>query len=343
MSHRLSLVALALLLLTAAGCSRADEPVRVSREALGTVVTIEAWGEDRAPVEAAIDEAFVAIANVEHELDAYSATSTISAFNADPYESHVLPTDAVTVLDTVEHLGVGDAFSPSLLGVVRLYDFSGAKTIPAPVDLALAVDAAHSFRRLTTETAVFEPLRLSGERAGQRADITPGLDFGGAAKGLALDRAREALRAGAVSAAIVSAGSTTVTLGDKPDGEPWRVGVEDAREPGVSIAIAEWDGEAALSTSGDYQQYFERGDVRYHHILDPETGEPARQMRTLTVVGRISGLESDILSTALFVRGRDDALRFAAAEGLGVHLTDSEGRTHLAPAPADSGITIAEE
>jgi len=330
--------------LIAAGCSRADEPVRVSREALGTVVTIEAWGEDRAAVEAAIGDAFASITDVEHQLDAYSPTSTVSIFNADPYQAHKLPADAVTILDAVEDLGVSDAFSPALLGVVRLYDFAGAKTVPTPVDLALALDAARTFSRASTETARFALQRLPGSRGEARADVTPGLDFGGAAKGLALDRARETLRAsGAVTAAIVSAGSTTVTLGDKPDGEPWRVGVEDAREPGVAIATAEWGGDAALSTSGDYQQYFERGGVRSHHILDPATGEPARETRTLTVVGRISGLESDILSTALFVRGPDGALDYAAENGLGVHLTDSEGRTHLAPAPADSGITITEE
>lgn len=335
MSRRFAVVAIALLVLITAGCSRADEPVRVRREALGTVLTIEAWGGDEASVEAAIEDAFAAIADVEHELDVYSTTSTIAAVNAAPFEPHVLPAGALEVLDAIDALDVSREFSPYLLGVVQLYGFGGPEHVPTHGELSAALQTA-SMPQRDGDRFSFAPISSS--------TAVPGLDFGGAAKGLALDRARETLRAsGAVTAAIVSAGSTTVTLGDKPDGEPWRVGVEDAREPGVAIAVAEWDGEAALSTSGDYQQYFERDGVRYHHILDPATGEPAREMRTLTVVGRISGLESDILSTALFVRGPEGALEYATAHRLGVHLTDSEGRTHLAPAPAETGITLAEE
>ncbi|MHB1342580.1 MAG: FAD:protein FMN transferase [Coriobacteriia bacterium] len=335
MLRRAASIVLALALLVPAGCSRADEPVRASREALGTVVTIEAWGENPGAVEAALEDAFAAIADVEHELDAYSATSTIAAVNAAPFEPHVLPASALAVLDAIGELGVAREFSPYLLGVVKLYGFGGAKHVPTYGELSAALMTA-SMPQRDGDRFSFAPISSS--------TAVPGLDFGGAAKGLALDRARDALHDNiAITAAIISAGSTTVTLGDKPDGEPWRVGIEDAREPGVAIAVAEWDGEAALSTSGDYQQYFESGGVRYHHILDPATGEPARTMRTLTVVGRISGLESDILSTALFVRGPEGALAYARERSLAVHLTDSEGRTHLAPAPADSGITLTGE
>ncbi|MGB4592343.1 MAG: FAD:protein FMN transferase, partial [Coriobacteriia bacterium] len=183
MLRRTGWLLIALALLAPAGCSRADTPVRVSREALGTVVTIEAWGGNSDAVGAAVDNAFDAIAAVEHELDAYSATSTIAGVNADPYRAHTLPDDAITILDAVEDLGVSDAFSPTLLAVVRLYDFTGAQTVPAPVDLARALDAARGFSRVTTDTAVFAQPRPPGSREGPRADVTPGFDFGGAAKG----------------------------------------------------------------------------------------------------------------------------------------------------------------
>ncbi|MCE5203611.1 MAG: FAD:protein FMN transferase [Actinomycetia bacterium] len=342
----LACIIAAVLLIPPVACSprAAEESVRVSREALGTVVTIEAWGADKTAVDRAIDDAFVAIADVERELDAYSTTSSVSAFNKAPYRDQPLPPDAVEVLDAIDRLEVAEEFSPGLLAVVRLYDFPGSGRVPSAEELALATAAARAFVRTPQGTAHFERLADPDPRLDPGAALAPGLDFGGAAKGLALDRARDALHArGAVTAAIVSSGSTTVTLGDKPDGEPWRVGVEDARQPGVVIARAEWHGEAALSTSGDYQQFFERDGVRYHHILDPDTGRPARGVRTLTVAGRISGLESDILSTALFVRGREGALAYARAHGVGLFLTDSEGRAHLAPAPADSGVLLSEE
>jgi len=326
---------LAVALLAPSGCSNGDRPVRVSRPALGTMVTIEAYGPSATAVRATIDEAFNQIAQLETQLDSYSTTSAIAAVNAAPFEWRQLPSDAVEILDRVQEMQVDGAFSPYLLGVVKLYDFDGSDRVPTAGAIGAALQTASMPERTGD---LFRFVGISSTTA------MPGLDFGGAAKGLALDRAREALAgSGDVTAAIVSAGSTTVTFGDKPDGEPWRVGVEDPREPGVVVAVAEWSGSAALSTSGDYQQYFERDGIRYHHILDPKTGTPAQGTRSLTIVGRFSGLDSDILSTALFVDGPEAALEYAADNELGCFIVDSEGRTHLAPAPAETGITLADE
>ena len=333
--RRFFLLAIALTLLTPVGCSSADKPITVTRPALGTVVTINAYGENARDVNAAIDDAFAVMSAVEAELDAYSATSTIAAFNATPFEWHALPADAVQILDAIERLGVTESFSPALLGVVKLYDFGGEGYVPTEGELSAALQTASMPER---DQYRFRFLGIASSTA------EPGLDFGGAAKGLALDRARDALNAnGAVTGALVTAGSTTVTLGSKPDGEPWRVGVEDPRDSTVVRMIAEWTGNGALSTSGDYQHYFERDGEWYHHILDPKTGTPARGTRSLTVIGRVTGLDSDILSTALFVSGPDAALAYAKSHDLGVYVIDSEGRTHIAPAPADSNISLSEQ
>ncbi|MCE5191240.1 MAG: FAD:protein FMN transferase [Actinomycetia bacterium] len=333
--RRITALALALALVAPSGCASTPRPVSVSRPALGTIVTIDAYGTDETGVRRAIDEAFATIADVEAELNAYSATSTVAAFNATPFEWHELPADAGLIFDAVDRLGVGDTFSPYLLGVERLYDFGGANRVPTDVALSAALHAASMPER--------DGARMRFRRVADATGV-PGLDFGGAAKGLALEAARDGLRSSAaVTAALISAGSTTVTLGTKPDAKPWRVGVEDPRKPNVVRLIAEWTGEGSLSTSGDYQQFFERDGVRYHHILDPKTGAPARGIRSLTVVGRISGTDSDVLSTALFVDAPDAALAYARRHGLAVYIIDSEGRTHLAPAPADSAISLAEQ
>jgi thiamine biosynthesis lipoprotein len=328
-------VLLATVLLVPAGCGNDKKPVRVSRPALGTMVTIEAYGSNEYAVRATIDEAFQQIDMVEQALNSYSTTSAIAAVNRTPFQWNTLPYDAVDVLDRLQVLAVDGEFSPYLLGVVKLYDFGGENRVPTPGELGAALLTASMPER---KGEMFRFVGISSSYA------VPGLDFGGAAKGLALDRAREMLDyTDDVTAAIVSAGSTTVTLGEKPDGEPWRVGVEDPRQPGVILAVAEWRHDGALSTSGDYQQFFERDGVRYHHILDPKTGTPARGMRSLTIVGRFSGLDSDILSTALFVEGPEAALAYAKEHKLGCYIVDGEGRTHLAPAPADSGISLAEQ
>ena len=99
------------------------------------------------------------------------------------------------------------------------------------------------------------------------------------------------------------------------------------RDAGKVLAVisGEDTGTLNISTSGDYQTYFEKDGVRYHHILDPETGRPARGIRSLTVFGRMSGMDADILSTALFVMGRSEALAYAKEHRIGLYVVDDRG------------------
>jgi thiamine biosynthesis lipoprotein len=311
------------VLLVAGGCAPSVKPVVVSREALGTVVSVTAYGAEEAAVREAIEAAFAAMAEVESDLDAYTPGTAIARFNEHPYEEQPLPQSAVLVLDEIEVLGVERYFSPALLGVSRLYGFDATQTVPGASDLLAASDAARSFHR-------------SGASAGfsvppDGTSPAPGLDFGGASKGLALDSAREALRAsGAVDAAVITAGSTTVTLGSKPTGGTWQIGVEDPRSPDHVVAVFELTGDGAVSTSGDYQLFFERDGVRYHHILDPATGQPARGLRSLAIGGStLTGLDSDILSTALFVAGAEDAAEYARSLGASLYTVDASGGSLL--------------
>jgi thiamine biosynthesis lipoprotein len=342
--RRITAVLLLIGLIALPGCGEAG-PVEVSREALGTVVTITAYGDDDAAVRQAVDDAFAVMAEVVAPLNAYEPESEIAAFNRRPYTPQPLPPRFVDVLDAIDRLDVADAFSPFLMSASGLYGFEGSQTIPPPDDLELALSAAGGFVRADTHNGVFARLKTSDARLEPGGVLAPGLDASGAAKGLALDAARESLRASdAITAALISSGSSTVTLGTKPNGEAWRVGIEDPRDPESVIAVFTFEGEGALSTSGDYQRYFEAGGIRYHHILDPATGEPARGVRSLTVAGAsLTGLESDILSTALFVRGVDRAAGYASAEGVALLAVDDEGRTHIVPAPEGSGLTVAEE
>jgi hypothetical protein len=253
------------------------------------------------------------------------------------------------VLDAIDRLEVDDAFSPALFSVTRLYDFEGAQTVPDRDDLAIAVQVASTFVRSGPAHGFFVRLDLLDDRlfpdSPDGPTLAPGLDFGGAAKGLALDMGRESLRdSSAVTAALISSGSSTVTLGTKPDGSAWRIGIEDPRDTAKVVATFAFEADGALSTSGDYQRYFETDGVRYHHILDPATGLPARDVRSLTVAGSsLTGLDSDILSTALFVRGVQQAADYAEGRGLGMFAVDGEGRTLVVPAPECSGLSVAEE
>lgn len=345
--HVKRLLGLSLILIglaTVQGCA-GTRPVTVSREALGTVVTVTAYGEDARAVRDAIEDAYIAMAAVEASLNSHDPGSAVSAFNANPYEPMVPPDDVRTVFDEIAEAEVADEFSPALLAVTRLYGFEEGGRVPDANSLATALEASRGFGCTGDGMMVFARSLNSDARLEPGGSLAPGLDLGGAAKGLALDRAREALRAsGAVTAALVSTTSSTVMLGTKPDGSAWRVGVEDPRDLNSVVAVFAFEGEGALSTSGDYQRYFEAEGVRYHHILDPTTGLPARGVRSMTVAGAsVSGLRADILSTALFVKGAEGATAYAQRHGVAMYAVDAEGRAHLVPAPGGNGVSVAEE
>jgi len=293
-------------------CSDASAPLRDSREALGTVVAITAYGADEDAMRDSVETAYAAMDEVEAELDAHDPDSDIGRINATPGpELAALSSRAETVLDSICVLVVREWFSPQLWAATEAWGFEEGGRVSADEELAAEL-----------------------------ADLR--YDFGGAAKGLALDEAAASLRAaGTVGAALISSGSTTLAFGEKSDGEPWRIGIEDPRDPEAVIATVDATGDITVSTSGDYQRYFESGGVRYHHILDPATGLPARGLRSLTVIGDIPGLDSDLLSTALFVAGADAAIEYATENGLGLVLVDEEGRTRIVPGPEGALWSVA--
>jgi len=364
---------LAVTLLFAAGCSKGDEPYLESREALGTVVGITAYpgsSADESATAQAVDKAYLDMRTAEIALDAYANqmwidsrfeigydpaperyADSIVAFNTSPFLWRILPAQAERLIERVDALGVSEYFSPALFEVTALYGFEASGTVPAPETLDYALDIASTFTTRMTVGAREATFDVSGtvtppELADDPVWSTPraGIDLGGAAKGYAIDQAIDALRSsGSIDAALVTAGSTTATYGEKPDGEAWRVGIEHPREPEQLVATVEGTGELTVSTSGDYQRYFERDGVRYHHIIDPATGEPARGIQSLTVIGAQNATDSDILSTALFVMGLEKASAYAEEHGLGLVVVDDQGQVHVVPGPDDRTWEILAE
>ena len=152
------------------------------------------------------------------------------------------------------------------------------------------------------------------------------LDLGGIGKGYAAGRCKEILKERGVTSALLSLGGNVSALGSKPDGSAWTVAIEDPDGGGYLGTVQIVD--RCVVTSGGYQRYFEQDGVRYWHILDPQTGKPARSgMQSVTVVSEDDTL-ADALSTALFVMGPERAADFwrgHRAEFDAVWLTDDGG------------------
>ena len=160
------------------------------------------------------------------------------------------------------------------------------------------------------------------------------LGVGGIAKGYALNLGAAALRQSGVSDFTISAGGQ-VHAGGQKDNRPWRVGIRDPRgDESDYFAVIEVS-DQSVSTSGDYERFFLYEGERYHHILDPRTGQPARGLRSATVISA-DATTADALSTAVMVLGKTEGLHLIQqVAGTEAAVVDAEGRVFTTP-----GLTL---
>jgi len=215
-------------------------------------------------------------------------------------------------------------FEPGLGALVELWGFHSSET------LAEAPPTDEAISRLLHEGSAISTLRLHGLSV-QSDSRSLKLDLGGIAKGASVDAVIVLLEQHGISHALVNAGGDLRVAG-RPGGpagaRPWRVGVKHPRGPGLLGIIELASGEAAF-TSGDYERYFEHGDKRFHHILDPLTGYPVSHTQAVTVIAA-DGVTADAAATALFVAGPKRWREIADALGVDTVLrVDDSGAFEL--------------
>ncbi|MBE5941984.1 MAG: FAD:protein FMN transferase [Lachnospiraceae bacterium] len=152
------------------------------------------------------------------------------------------------------------------------------------------------------------------------------IDFGASGKGIACDLIKEKLQASNVRGAVVSIGGSVLTYGDKGNSKGWHIAIQDPRgEQGAMLGIVDVDGEVMVSTSGDYEKYFEIDGKRYHHIFDPRTGYPVDNGLISVTIVSDNGMLSDVMSTACFVMGLEDGMEYANQKGVeAIFVTDQK-------------------
>ncbi|HEY6085959.1 MAG TPA: FAD:protein FMN transferase [Nitrospira sp.] len=166
------------------------------------------------------------------------------------------------------------------------------------------------------------------------------IDVGGIGKGYAADRAVEVMRAAGATAGVVALSGDIKTFGQLPGGGKFPVGIQHPRREGAVLTVIELENEA-ISTAGDYERFFERDGVRYHHILDPRTLQPARDCQSVTIIAT-DGIWADGLDTGIFVMGAELGMELVEhLEGVEAVIVDAQGhirvssglrgRVHLAP------------
>lgn len=270
------LAALFIMILMLAGCTPKDEPVQEYIFCMDTVMTLQLWGNEA-------EQAGGELRQVLYDLEkAWSATAEDSLISSKNRGEPITDEEALALLDAVTQLSdrTEGAFDPTLYAVTRAWGF--------PTD---------EFR-IPTDAELTEAMSQ---------DLW---DLGAAVKGYAGDRLVAVLEDCDVDRAMLNLGGNVQTYGDKPDGSPWKIAIQNPDLAEDHLGIVSVTGTMAVVTSGDYQRYFEADGVRYHHILNPQTGRPADSgLRSVTVICR-SGLTADALSTALFVMGLEEAVEF---------------------------------
>jgi len=265
---------------------------------MGTRIAVELWATDPVQGEALITRVMDEMHRVDALMSTYKPASQVSLVNERAArEPVIVDADLFGLLQTaLDYSRVTEgAFDITYASVGYLYDYRRhIRPDDAAIAAALpAVDYRH---------VVLDP-KTRGVRFTQ-AGVR--IDLGGIAKGWAVDRGIELLQAAGVERAFVTAGGDTRIIGDR-FGEPWMVGIRDPREDGkVAVRIPLVD--AALSTSGDYERFFEADGVRYHHILSPSTGRPASAVRSVTIIGP-TATRTDGLSKTIFVLGIEKGMQ----------------------------------
>ncbi|MBW7843548.1 MAG: FAD:protein FMN transferase [Ignavibacterium sp.] len=278
---------------------------------LGTVVEIQVRDADDKKAEDAISKAFAEMKRIEDLFTTFDNKSPVSRINnsADTIinvESEIY--NLIVLCDSITKLSNG-CFDVSLNNIIRVWGFdSDNRHIPeaSVIDSALKLSGWKDVK-LFGENKIFKQRKVE-------------LNFGAIAKGYAVDKAINILRKSGIKQALVNAGGEVSVIGNN-----WIVGIQHPDEINSIIKRIKLNGYT-VATSGDYEQYFEVDGVRYHHILDPETGYPSKGLQSVTIINK-SNAFADALATAVFVMGEEKGMKLIESlDDTEVMIIDERGR-----------------
>ncbi len=278
-----------------AGCGKTASPRTETVFALDTVVQITYY---RDADKNAVMEALSACKAYEKLFSRTDPESALYRLNHANGEETEVPEELYKFLLEVQKYAVRypDYFDITLGAVSDLYDFK-SENPEVPSDAAVSEALSHTG---------IEKVSFLGDRKIRLLDKGLSLDLGAVAKGYIGERMKEMLENAGVRSALLNLGGNVLAIGKRPDGRAFSIGIQDPEHEDRMIKTVDVS-DACVVTSGNYERFFIKDGVRYHHLIDPETGRPAENgLESVTVVTEDSFL-ADLLSTLLFVAGKDRA------------------------------------
>ena len=296
--HFISAMLSALLFLTGCSAESSPEPVQGTFFAMDTVMDFTIYGES-----GLIDQSESLIASLESLVSVTDTGSELYAINQTG--SGTLTGKASSLMEQALEIcrRTDGALDLSIYPIVRAWGFTtGSYQVPDEAEIQALLPLV-DYRKIQYDAAAGDVTLPEGMK----------IDLGSVAKGYAGQLVAQMLREHGVQSALLNLGGNVQTVGAKPDGSPWQIGIKDPQGEDAMMVLSVED--QAVVTSGGYERYFEQDGQTYWHIMDPSTGHPADSgLISVTIVGD-EGVVCDGLSTALFVMGLEKAADLWAQSG----------------------------
>jgi len=306
-----------------AGYPAQSEPVVAKRAQMqmGTLVKITAVARSESMAQAAATAGFAEIHRLEELLSTWIPTSELSRVNTLAGRRPVsVSEETMTVVQAAIQVAemTQGGFNIAIGPAVDAWNVIEGRRIPTESEL----EAIRSLVDLEAVQVDVQEQTIYLAKTGMRIDV------GGIGKGYAADQAVMAMKRAGALAGVVALSGDIKTFGQLPGGRKFPIGIQHPRKEGEVLAFIDLENEA-VSTAGDYERFFEHAGVRYHHILDPKTLQPARGCQSVTVIAR-DGLWADGLDTGIFVMGVESGMRLVEAlPDVEAILVDHEGSVHV--------------
>lgn len=296
--------------------------------AMGTTITLASFTTptlDEAALRAKLGKALAEVHRLERLMTTWKDDSEISRINAAAgKEAIAVGPESFAVIEKSLWIsgaseGVFDITFDAMHGIWK-FDEDAVPEIP-PREAIEPARKLIDYRKIEIDK---EKRTVKLGQAGMR------MNLGGIAKGYAVDAAADVLRKEGVGSFFVQAGGDLYVRGKKPDGSRYRVGVRDPRgkNPTDFFAMIEVE-DHAFSTAGDYERAFVKGDKRYHHIIDPRTGYPATESRSVTVWAK-DALTADAIDDAVFILGPEKGLKLVdSIDDCGAVIVDRDNKVWI--------------
>jgi len=292
-------------------------------QAMGTEIRFVVYTSDEDRALRAFEAGFAEFHRLEAMMTTWKPDSEVSRINAaagvEPVKVSPETLEVIEMSDRASKMS-GGAFDITFYALHGLWKFDD--------DMVKKVPDADELKRRLALVDYRKVIIDHGKSTVFLKDKGMAINLGGIAKGYAVDKATEILRRAGFKDGLIQAGGDLMCAGNKL-GKPWTTGIRDPRGPRDAVfAVMQLD-DHAFSTAGDYERFFFLGGKRYHHILDPKTGQPARASKSVTIYAPNAFL-ADAVDDAVFIMGWKKGIEMVESlPDVGAVVVDAAGKVHM--------------